>query len=85
LRAGHASSQKQAASGTCTSPFIMANPIGDGKSLVTWDYGADFENLVNVWSGYLTSTYVIRDRHMGIDVEFLEVFVTIKDAVNALT
>jgi SAM-dependent methyltransferase len=57
------------------------NPIGDG-SLVTWDYGADFDDLVMRWSGYLVSTHIIRDRHLGIDGEYLEVFAIRKDEGN---
>lgn len=56
-------------------PVYHGNPIGDGRSLVTWDYGSDFEELVTMWSGCSVSTYVIRDRYFGIDGEFLEVFV----------
>jgi SAM-dependent methyltransferase len=58
------------------------SPVGDGRALVTWDYGADFEDLVKSWCGYLTSTYVIRDRRLGIDGEYLEVFATVKVADN---
>ena len=58
------------------------NPIGDGRSLVTWDYGADFDDLLARWSGYLTSNYVIRDRTRGIDGEFLEVFVMRKESTS---
>ena len=54
------------------------SPVGDGKALVTWDYGDDFESLVWKWSGYPTATYVTRDRRLGIDGEYLEVFVTCK-------
>lgn len=68
-----------------SEPVYHGNPIGDGRSLVTWDYGADFESLLHQWSGYLTSTYVIRDRRIGVDGEFLEVFVTVKDPVNAIS
>lgn len=49
-----------------------------GSSLVTWDYGRDFEDLIRAWTGYLVSTYVIRDRTFGIDGEFLEIFVMVK-------
>lgn len=65
-------------------PEYHGSPIGDGRALVTWDYGADFEELVAAWGGYLTSTYVIRDRRLGLDGEYLEVFVTVKDSVNRL-
>jgi SAM-dependent methyltransferase len=56
-------------------PSYHGNPVGDGRSLVTWDYGGDFEALAQAWGGYLVSTYVLRDRRLGIDGEYLEVFV----------
>jgi SAM-dependent methyltransferase len=58
------------------------NPIGDSRSLVTWDYGADFDDLASKWAGYLVSDYVIRDRRRGIDGEYLDVFVMRKDELN---
>jgi SAM-dependent methyltransferase len=54
------------------------NPIGDGRALVTWDYGDDFEQYLWDWCGYPTVTYVTRDRSRGLDGEYLEVFVTRK-------
>jgi SAM-dependent methyltransferase len=60
------------------------SPIGDGRSLVTWDYGADFDDLIAEWSGYCTSNFIIRDRTHGIDGEYLDVFVTSKESVNRL-
>jgi SAM-dependent methyltransferase len=60
------------------------NPIDPKGSLVTWDYGMDFDSLISRWSGYLTSCYVIRDRARGIDGEFLDVWATRKDPVNAI-
>ncbi len=51
------------------------NPIGDGRSLVTWDYGDDFEMYLWQWCRYPTVTYVVRDRNLGLDGEYLEVFV----------
>ena len=54
------------------------NPVGDGRSLVTWDYGDDFEYMVSLWSGCPTTTYMTRDHGLGIDGEFLDVFVTRK-------
>jgi SAM-dependent methyltransferase len=65
-------------------PNYHGNPIGDGRSLVTWDYGADFDDLIQLWSGYLTSNFIIRDRSRGIDGEYLDVFVTVKNAINRL-
>jgi SAM-dependent methyltransferase len=54
------------------------NPVGDGRALVTWDYGADFEALLLSWSGYQTETILPRTNKLGIDGEYLEVFVTRK-------
>jgi SAM-dependent methyltransferase len=65
-------------------PNYHGNPIGDGRSLVTWDYGADFDDLIQQWSGYNTCSLTIRDRSRGIDGEYLDVFVTLKDPVNWL-
>jgi len=59
-------------------PQYHGNPIGDGRSLVTWDYGDDFEAYLWSWCGYPTTTYVVRDRGLGLDGEYLEVFVTRK-------
>jgi SAM-dependent methyltransferase len=65
-------------------PEYHGNPIGDGRSLVTWDYGADFDDLLAEWSGYLISNYLIRDRRLGIDGEFLDVFVMRKESANVV-
>ena len=51
------------------------NPVGDGKALVTWDYGDDFELLASEWVGAPVATFRTRDRSLGIDAEFNEVFV----------
>ena len=48
------------------------SPIGDGKALVTWDYGKDFEKLINNWSKAFTTTYVTRDRSLGLDGSILK-------------
>jgi hypothetical protein len=56
-------------------PEYHGNPVGDGRSLVTWDYGDDFESLIWRWCGYPTTTLVARDATLGIDGEYLEVFV----------
>jgi len=66
-------------------PEYHGNPIGDGRSLVTWDFGADFESLATKWSGYLVSTYSLHDRNRGLDGEFLDVFVITKNSNNRYT
>lgn len=54
------------------------NPVGDGKSLVTWDFGPDFEALASDWVGATVETYNAVDRNFGIDAAFNEVFVIVK-------
>ncbi len=54
------------------------NPIGDGKTLVTWDYGDDFEYLLQEWTGKPVTTFLTKDRGIGLDGEYLEVFVVRK-------
>lgn len=54
------------------------NPVGDGKALVTWDYGSDFERLASMWTGATVATYNTVDHHHGIDAAFNEVFVITK-------
>jgi hypothetical protein len=51
---------------------------------VTWDYGLDFVGLAERWSGYQTSAYVLHDRRFGIDGEFMDIFVTVKDKSNQI-
>lgn len=63
-------------------PEYHGNPISEKGSLVTWDYGADFDDLIGKWSDFRTSCYVMRDRYLGIDGEYLDVFVTQKQQVN---
>jgi SAM-dependent methyltransferase len=65
-------------------PNYHGNPIGDGRSLVTWDYGSDFDDLIGQWSGYCTSNFIIRNRAHGMDGEYLDVFVTCKEPVNRI-
>ncbi|MFM0689222.1 class I SAM-dependent methyltransferase [Paraburkholderia strydomiana] len=47
-----------------------------GGSLVTWEYGYDFELLLSEWAGNVpVETHRMVDRSKGIDAEFNEVFV----------
>jgi SAM-dependent methyltransferase len=59
-------------------PMYHGNPVGDGRALVTWDYGDDFEALIRNWCGYPTITYATREQALGLDGEYPEVFVTHK-------
>jgi SAM-dependent methyltransferase len=59
-------------------PVYHGNPIDSKGSLVTYDYGLDFSDLVFKWSRMYTTIYVCRDRKLGIDGEFLEVCISRK-------
>ncbi len=63
-------------------PQYHGNPLADDRELVTWDYGDDFEVCLAGWCGLPTVTYVVRDRRLGLDGEYLDVFVTRKPARN---
>lgn len=63
-------------------PEYHGNPIGDGRSLVTWYYGDDFESLIFNWTNCFTATYIIRDLSLGIDGEFMDVFVIKKNRLK---
>lgn len=61
-------------------PVYHGNPIDDGGSLVTFDWGLDFPAFIAESSGMATVAYRQRDRSLGLDGEFLEVFVSRKAA-----
>lgn len=50
------------------------NPVGDGKALVTFDWGMDFESLVQKWTGRPVITRNERDLSRGIVGSQFEVF-----------
>lgn len=54
------------------------SPVGDGRALVTWDYGSDFERVASNWVNSPVVTYNTIDRDKGIEAEFNEVFVIMK-------
>lgn len=51
------------------------NPISENGSLVTWEYGNDFEELLHTWTGYPVVTHLLVDRSLGLDGDLLEIFV----------
>jgi SAM-dependent methyltransferase len=51
------------------------NPIGDGRALVTFDWGSDVEALYESWTGVPVTTIDTVDRERGIDGAYFEVFV----------
>lgn len=50
----------------------------DHKWLVKWKFGRDLERLITRWCDNSTTTCLTRDRTLGLDGEFLEVFVVKK-------
>jgi ubiquinone/menaquinone biosynthesis C-methylase UbiE len=59
-------------------PVYHGNPISSEGSLVTFDYGLDFTELIFRSSGMNTTIYLQKDPKMGLDAEFLEVFISQK-------
>jgi hypothetical protein len=54
------------------------NPISNEGSLVTFDYGMDFTELIFRSPGMNTTIYLQKDPRMGLDAEFLDVFISKK-------
>lgn len=59
-------------------PMYHDNPVNAEGSLVTRDWGLDFTDIIFKSSGLYTTIHLIRDRTLGIDGKFLEVFVSRK-------
>lgn len=56
-------------------PDYHGNPVGDGRSLVTFYYGNDFEILLSEWAGRTVQVFQTKDRAKGLDADHNEVFV----------
>jgi SAM-dependent methyltransferase len=59
-------------------PMYHGNPIDEKGSLVTMDWGIDFCDIIFICSGLTTTIYVKKDRNLGLEAEFLEVFISRK-------
>jgi SAM-dependent methyltransferase len=59
-------------------PEYHSNPIDPDGSLVTVHWGQDIGEIVAASSGLVTTIYVVVDRRLGLDGEFLEVLVSRK-------
>jgi len=57
-------------------PDFHANPIDPEGSLVATEWGADLREVIRAHGGLETSVHVIRDRRLGIDGDFRDVFVS---------
>jgi cellulose synthase/poly-beta-1,6-N-acetylglucosamine synthase-like glycosyltransferase len=49
-----------------------------GKGRVTFDWGLDFTEYIYASSGMFTTIYLVRDKTMDLEAEFLEVFISQK-------
>ena len=59
------------------------NPVGEGRSLVTWDYGKDFLDRMHEWLGGIKIDIVIVNEtkeQFGIEGEFLDVVIISKES-----
>jgi len=61
------------------------NPVGDGRSLVTFDWGYDLCNYIFDACGLFTQLIYIDDIGRGIRAEFIEVLATQKPAAPKST
>jgi|SRR6185369_5669566 len=59
-------------------PDYHGNPVDDKGSLVFREWGEDIVDFIQESSGLATSVYMMRDRNLGIDGQFLEVLVSRK-------
>ena len=59
-------------------PEYHGNPVGDGKSLVTFDWGYDIADYLTQASFATTTIHTTHDRSQGIEAEYLEIVVTRK-------
>ncbi|WP_454862471.1 class I SAM-dependent methyltransferase [Paraburkholderia fungorum] len=55
-------------------PEYHGNPVGDGKVLVTFEWGRDFEKVLRGWTGFPVITRDEVDQSRGIDGANFEVF-----------
>lgn len=58
------------------------NPVGDGRALVTIDWGFDICHHIHEASGLYTQILHLDDLSRGIRAEYIEVLITIKPSSN---
>ncbi|MCK8489039.1 class I SAM-dependent methyltransferase [Paenibacillus sp. MBLB2552] len=59
-------------------PQYHGNPVDAKGSLVTFDWGRDFTDFIFEHSNMQTLIYLVKDKYLGLDAEFLHVFVSRK-------
>jgi SAM-dependent methyltransferase len=55
-------------------PQFHANPVDPEGSLVTWDYGYDFPDLIRLWANFDVTVYRFSDAYHGILGPMTEVY-----------
>lgn len=59
-------------------PIYHGNPIDENGSLVTFDWGQDMIEYIYTHANMYTIVYLPKDRSLGLDAEFLHVFISKK-------
>ncbi len=59
-------------------PIYHGNPVDEKGSLVTFDWGLDFTDFIYTNSGLTTTIYLEKNSKLGLDADFLEVFISKK-------
>jgi len=59
-------------------PEYHKNPVDEKGALVTYDWGRDIGDIIYRSSGLTTTIFRIRDRSLGIDGSYIEIFVSSK-------
>lgn len=59
-------------------PVYHGNPINSAGSLVTFDWGRDFPEIVFKSSGLYTTIFLCKNEYLGLEAELLEVFISKK-------
>ncbi|HFR4157421.1 class I SAM-dependent methyltransferase [Bacillus cereus] len=59
-------------------PIYHGNPIDENGSLVTFDWGQDMIEYIYTHANMYTIVYLQKDRSLGLDAEFLHVFISKK-------
>lgn len=63
-------------------PIYHGNPVDSNGSLVTYDWGLDFAEFIYTHSGMTTLVYLENNRYLGLDAEFLHVFMSFKPSTE---
>ncbi len=59
-------------------PVYHSNPVDNAGSLVITDWGDDLPDFISASCGMMTEIFSLKDSRLGIDGEFLEVFLSRK-------